>query len=68
MTMNDQSLLPQKKNPVNVIEIGSIDLGDAGAAEISAYDPVTKKLFVVNNGTTNKIDVVDLNNPAAPVY
>lgn len=56
------------ENPDNFVEIGSIDLGDAGAAEISAYDPKTKKLFVVNNGTTNKIDVVDLSNPSIPSY
>ena len=40
-------------------EIGTIDIGDVGAAEISAYDPATKRLFVVNNGTVNKIDVID---------
>src|SRR5690606_2107339 len=35
-----------------------------GAAEISAYDPATKRLFVVNNGGVNKIDVIDLADPA----
>ena len=44
-------------------EIGSIDIGDTGAAEISAFDPQTKKLFVVNNGTVNKIDVLDFSDP-----
>lgn len=63
-----ESELLSKENPANFIEIGSIDLGDAGAAEISTYDAGTKKLFVVNNGPTNKIDVVDLSNPAVPVY
>lgn len=46
-------------------EIGSIDIGDVGAAEISAYDPQTKKLFVVNNGTINKIDVLDFSDPTS---
>lgn len=45
-------------------ELGSIDLGDAGAAEISAFDPQTNRLFVVNNGAVNKIDVVDLADPS----
>ncbi len=45
-------------------EIGSLDIGDVGAAEISTYDPLTKRLFVVNNGTVNKIDVIDFVNPA----
>lgn len=41
--------------------------GGTGAAEISAYDPSTKKLFVVNNGSTgNKIDVFDISDPASP--
>jgi hypothetical protein len=44
-------------------EIGSIDIGDIGAAEISAYDPQTKRLFVVNNGIVNKIDVLDFSDP-----
>lgn len=44
-------------------EIGTIDIGDVGAAEISAYDPATKRLFVVNNGTVNKIDVIDFADP-----
>lgn len=48
-------------------ESGMIDLGESGAAEISAFDPLTKKLFVVNNtANNNRIDVVDLSNPAAP--
>lgn len=45
-------------------EIGSLDIGDTGAAEITAYDPQTKRLFVVNNGTVNKIDVVDFADPS----
>src|SRR4026208_132870 len=49
-------------------ESGSIDLGESGAAEISAFDPLTKKLFVVNNTSgNNRIDVVNLSNPSAPV-
>lgn len=45
-------------------EVGSLDIGDAGAAEISAFDPATNRLFVVNNGTVNKIDVIDFKDPA----
>jgi DNA-binding beta-propeller fold protein YncE len=45
-------------------EIGTLDIGDAGAAEITAYDAVTQRLFVVNNGTVNKIDVIDFKDPA----
>lgn len=41
--------------------------GGAAAAEISAYDPLTKRLFVLNNGellTNSRIDVVNLADPA----
>jgi DNA-binding beta-propeller fold protein YncE len=44
-------------------EIGMLDIGDVGAAEISAYDAQTKRLFVVNNSTVNKIDVLDFADP-----
>ena len=40
--------------------------GGAAAAEISAYDPLTKRLFVLNNGTllaNSRIDVLDLADP-----
>lgn len=54
-----------KENPSTFKEVASIDIGDAGAAEISAYDPKTRRLFVVNNSATNKIDVIDLQNLSA---
>jgi DNA-binding beta-propeller fold protein YncE len=41
--------------------------GGAAAAEISAYDPTTKRLFVLNNGTllkNSRIEVLDLAVPA----
>lgn len=59
---------------VNFELIGSLDVGEMGAAEISAFDPLTKKLFVVNNTVddddvvlVNQIEVVDFSNPASPV-
>ena len=51
------------EDPATFAEVGTIDIGDVGAAEISAYDPATKRLFVVNNGTVNKIDVIDFADP-----
>ncbi len=36
-----------------------------GASEISAYDPKSERLFVVN-GAASSIDVLDISNPAAP--
>lgn len=43
--------------------------GGAAAAEISAYDPITKRLFVLNNGSllkNSRIEVLDLSDPARP--
>ena len=37
-----------------------------GAAEIPAYDVATQRLFVTN-GSTGKIDVLNISNPASPV-
>lgn len=47
--------------------ISTTNIAGTGAAEISAYDPISKRLFVVNNSTSvNQIDVLDMSNPAAP--
>lgn len=47
-------------------EIATISIGGIGAAEITAYDASTKKLFVVNNSGTNRIEIIDLTDPAMP--
>ncbi len=47
-------------------EVGIITIGGLAAAEISAYDETTKRLFTVNNSATNQIDVVDVSDPANP--
>lgn len=39
--------------------------GGASSAEITAYDPLSKRLFVVN-GALASIDVLNFSNPAAP--
>ena len=47
-------------------EISSLDLGETGAAEISAFDPLTDQLFVVNNDAVTQIstvDVIDFSDP-----
>ncbi|MFA0964503.1 choice-of-anchor I family protein [Roseivirga sp. BDSF3-8] len=57
------------EDPSAFSEIGEISLaGGEGAAEISAYDATTKKLFVVNNADASRIDVVDIANPASPSF
>lgn len=63
------SLIAAKQQSTTFSEISSLPIGGGlGAAEISAYDPDTKKLFVVNNSAgNNRIEVVDITNPASPV-
>lgn len=55
------------ENPATFKEIGSLIIGGEGAAEISAYDEKTKRLFIVNNSGTNQIDVIDISDPTKPV-
>ena len=57
---------PPQENPANFQEVGQITLGGEGAAEISAYDPTTERLFVVSNDDDSRVDVVDLHDPANP--
>lgn len=53
------------------LEIGSLDIGETGAAEISAFDPVTNRLFVVKNeneggpNPLNQIEVIDFKDPSS---
>ncbi|MCA3020217.1 MAG: alkaline phosphatase, partial [Rhodocyclaceae bacterium] len=46
-------------------KIGTYDGGALGAAEITAYDSGTQRLFVVN-GANGTVDVLNLSNPALP--
>ncbi|MGA0558856.1 choice-of-anchor I family protein [Larkinella sp. VNQ87] len=51
-----------QENPANFREIASTDLGGEASAEIAAYDPFTKRLFVVNNEDAPKIEVIELSS------
>lgn len=44
---------------------GYAHAGGLSSAEITAYDPLTQRLFVVN-GALASVDVLNLSNPAAP--
>lgn len=46
-------------------KIGGYTGGAVGAAEITAYDAASKRLFVVN-GANGTVDVLDLSTPSAP--
>lgn len=51
---------------IRLEKIGGFAHGGALAAEITAYDDVSRRLFVVN-GALGTVDVLDLRNPASPV-
>jgi hypothetical protein len=58
---------PTPSGAIQLSKVGSIRTGgfDEGAAEITAFDPETGRLFVVN-AQASSIDVVDLRDPANP--
>lgn len=61
------SIFSASATAFSLTPIGTYSSGvfDDGAAEISAYDPLSKRLFVTN-GSTKQIDVLDLSNPQTP--
>lgn len=59
---DDEDLTPKT---LTMEKIGSYNGGKAGAAEITAFDAASKRLFVVN-GANGTVDVLDLSTPSAP--
>jgi YVTN family beta-propeller protein len=58
--LTDHNPEPPLNNPDSFKEIASIDLGGTAASEISAYDPLSKRLFTVNNESAALVVVIDL--------
>ena len=52
---------------IHLLRIGMYFTGqfDQQAAQTSAYDPATKRLFVVN-GASGNVDILDISNPTRP--
>ncbi len=51
--------------PIGTYATGVFFNGDVGAAEIPAYDWLTRRVYVVN-AVQKRVDVLDIRNPAAP--
>jgi hypothetical protein len=51
---------------ISLEKIATIDGGGLAAAEITAFDHVSKRLFIVN-GALGTVDVADMKDPSAPV-
>ncbi|HEY0684138.1 MAG TPA: choice-of-anchor I family protein [Steroidobacter sp.] len=45
--------------------LATYDAGEAGSAEIVAFDAASKRLFLVN-AETNTVDILDVRNPSRP--
>ncbi|MCY7350740.1 MAG: hypothetical protein LH606_08730 [Cytophagaceae bacterium] len=56
----DHDLPPVQEKPATFKEVSAVDLGGESASEISAYDPISQRLFVVNNESAAKVDVFSL--------
>ncbi|MCK2165232.1 choice-of-anchor I family protein [Thalassospira xiamenensis] len=63
MAMTVDTASPAAK-PLSIVPMGEYRTGlfDEGAAEIPAYDPASKRIFVVNGGE-KAIDILDMSNP-----
>ena len=65
------SMLPAQARPtgpeVTLTALGTYATGvfDDGGSEITAYDPATRLVFVVNSGS-GTVDVVDISDPTQP--
>lgn len=61
----DDAVAEPRPTGLTLARIGGFDGAAAGAAEITAYDAASRRLFVVN-GANGSVDVLDLRDPAAP--
>jgi len=58
---------PTATTTLDLIPLGTYNgLGGLAASEIVAFDSASKQLFI-NNGALNRIDIVDVENPATPI-
>lgn len=60
------AIVEQTPVSMSMTKIGAFDGGVLGASEITAFDPASKRLFVVN-GANATVDVLDISNPTLPV-
>ena len=64
-TVDAVSRVEATPTTLSLTKIGGFDGGVLGASEITAYDPGSRRLFVVN-GANGTVDVLDLSNPSLP--
>ena len=61
------AVAPTANAVLELVPLGTyIGSGGLGASEIAAFDSLTKQIYITN-GATNKINIVSIANPLAPV-
>lgn len=64
------AMAARESDSLNISKLGTYSVGifsdEASGAEISAHDPKSQRLFVVN-GAQNRIEVLNIKNPLSPV-
>lgn len=56
---------PLAAGGLELVPVGTYDGGGLARAEIVAFDPSSKRMFI-NNGSQNRVDIVSITDPAAP--
>lgn len=64
-TMMAGDVINAGAHPITIVPMGEYRTGmlDEGAAEIPAFDPVSKRIFVVN-GADKVVDILDMSDPS----
>lgn len=55
----------EDRGSIKLKALASYDAGEAGSAEIVAFDAASKRLFLVN-AATSTVDIIDVRNPSRP--
>ncbi|MFT3794890.1 choice-of-anchor I family protein [Flavobacterium sp.] len=61
--LDDDNHTPTATNALDIDFVNSYAVDGSGSAEIVAFDPVSKRLFVLNS-TATKVHILDFSNPS----
>jgi hypothetical protein len=62
--LDDDTQAPAKSGELDLKFVSSFKAADSGSAEIAAYDPKSKRLFVMNS-IKDKLEILNFRNPRA---
>jgi len=64
---SDTTVTDESNKDFELKKLGSYSSGVENGSEISAYDSVSKRVFITN-GATNKIDIIDIQDLSSPQF